>query len=181
MGRITFASYPRTSSTYVIDALVQAYPGCKEDGRWNMSYLGRHRIQPIRKDENVITVVRHPLDCCSSTIALEFVDDANGALDWYIRFMEATIARFDEIFVAKFEDTIADINKVIADYAAKFHLEVPQKVDPSKLDKNQVSLDLTDAKTAVQNDTLYPLAVELYEKVISLLNDNPNYRTSWGG
>jgi hypothetical protein len=181
VGRITFASFPRTSSTYVIEALLQAYPGCREDGRWNMSHLGRHRIQPIRKDENVITIVRHPLDCCSSTIALEFVEDANGALDWYIRFMQATIARFDEIFVAKFEDVITDVNKVIANYAAKFNLDTPQTVDTNKLNKNEVAVDSTDAKVAVQNDSLYPLAVELYEKVISLINDNPNYRASWGG
>lgn len=146
-----------------------------------MSHLGRHRIQPIRTAENVITIVRHPLDCCAPTVALNFVETANGALDWYIRFMEATIARFDEIFVAKFEDTTTDINKVIADYATKFNLEAPQQVDPDKLNKNQVDVDSTDAKTAIQNDPLYPKAVELYEKVISLINDNPNYRASWGG
>ena len=141
----------------------------------------RHRMTNLQEGTNTLTVVRHPLYACSSAMVKKIENNwANPSdiLSWYIRFMNVTLERFNDIYVAKFEDVINDVNSVIRNYSLRFNLSEPKTIEVSLLDKNVTEKPYTKEMKLIENEPNYTKAVELYERVIGLLNDYPNHGTS---
>ena len=122
MGGLICCAFPRTASTYLVESLKVAYPD-KE------IYHIFHKIEVLRKENNMITIIRKPEDAVASWLTKIDDTDIDGHLDWYNRFLKATLDRFNDIVILEFEEIVSDINIAISKCANFFRLEKPNYVD----------------------------------------------------
>ena len=119
MGRLNWDTFPKTGSSWLACSLELAYPASE-------IVWGGHRKTTLKKESNVITVVRNPLDSVSSAMVFFSKTDVEGLLDWYCRFTQEIIDSKHRIFATQFEDLISEPFKVVQAYAKRFELETPK-------------------------------------------------------
>ena len=171
MDRLICCSFPRTASTFLVESLRVAYPE-KE------IYHVFHKIEVLRKQPSMITILREPEYAVASWLTKINEKDIDGNLDWYNRFMKATINRFDEIVVLEFDDIINDVNKSIKKCQQFFNLEEPKYVD-SSLVIEKIKLEHINAYSSYKNIELieqikqskyYKDSFDYYQQVKSFIN-----------
>lgn len=167
-----FDNFPRSGTNFLSIALQTAFP------HYEIAW-GGHRIENIRTQERLITVVRHPRDCVPSWIECSDADHSfDEVLDWHERFMHATEQRFEEIFAVSFEQITSDLNKVMREYADRFSLRTPFLLDVSeimrRLEKefpNNSPRQLTAARKQlnleVTSSSKYEQSCAAYERVLN--------------
>lgn len=128
MDRLICCAFPRTASTYLTESLKVAYP------EKNIYHIF-HKIDILRKENNMITIIRKPEDAVSSWMTKINNTDIEGNLDWYNRFMIATLNRVDDIFITDFESIISDVNNVIQICKNYFSFKEPNIVDSNSIIK----------------------------------------------
>lgn len=126
MDRLNCVAFPRTASTFFTESLKVAYPDIE------IAHIF-HKIDVLRKQNNIITILRKPEDAIASWMTKICDDDIDGNLDWYNRFMIATIERFNDIYVTKFEDIVSDVNLVIQKCKDFYSLKEPNIVEPKSI------------------------------------------------
>jgi cellulose biosynthesis protein BcsQ len=122
LDKINFISFPRTATTYCCEAFKIALPNYH-------SQIIYHKIDSLKKEKNVVTVVRKPELAIRSTLEIYKKNDVDLYLDWYIEFMEETLNRLDDIFVTTFDEVTNDINKVINKYCMKKNIKNPHLIN----------------------------------------------------
>jgi hypothetical protein len=131
-----------------------------------------HKIDVLRKQNNVITILRRPEDAIASWLDMIDSKDIEGHLDWFNRFMIATIERKDLIYITEFNEVIADVNLVIDKYAKHYSFDKPAIVITETLLK-KMSLEYSDRLPSTDNKKLkkqivksknYGKSLDLYEK-----------------
>lgn len=91
---------------------------------------------PPHRDQAVVTIIRNPIDCLSSIVAMEYsavdnVEDlARGYISYYSDFYKE-IYNKAHISLA-FEDVISDINQAIADVCEPLRLSY-KTIDPDSI------------------------------------------------
>jgi hypothetical protein len=121
VARLNWDTFPKSGSQWLSTTLELSYPEYK-------IIWGGHRINTLRKEENVITVIRNPKDCISSYLVFFQKENPEKALDWYCRFMQGTIEFSERIFITKFEKITTQPKLVMTEYAKKFNLSNPKNV-----------------------------------------------------
>ena len=124
MDRLVCVAFPRTASTYLTESLKVAYPNIE------VAHIF-HKIDVLRKEKNIITILRKPEDTIASWMTKIDDNDIEGNLDWYNRFMVATLDRVDDIFITDFESITTDVNSVIQKCKNYYSLQEPNTVDSS--------------------------------------------------
>lgn len=165
MERLVCIAFPRTASTYLTEALRVAYP------KSQVSHVF-HKIDVLRHQQNIVTILRKPEDAIASWLKMIDSKDIEGHLDWFNRFMTATIERKDSIYITEFDDVVANVNLVIEQYAEHHSFEKPALVDTDILLKNMLAkypdrLPSTDnkiLKEKILKSKNYEKSLDLYEK-----------------
>jgi hypothetical protein len=124
LDRLVCVAFPRTASTYLTESLKVAYPNIE------VAHIF-HKIDVLRKEKNIITILRKPEDTIASWMTKIDDNDIEGNLDWYNRFMVATLDRVDDIFITDFESITTDVNSVIQKCKNYYSLQEPNTVDSS--------------------------------------------------
>ncbi len=124
MDRLKCVAFPRTASTFFTESLKVAYPSIE------VAHIF-HKIDVLRKEKNIITILRKPEDAIASWMTKIDSNDIEGNLDWYNRFMVATLDRVDDIFITDFESITTDVNSVIQKCKNYYSLQEPNTVDSS--------------------------------------------------
>ena len=165
MDRLVCVAFPRTASTYLTEALKVAYP------KSIVSHVF-HKIDVLRNQDKIITILRKPEDAVASWLKKVDSKDIEGHLDWFNRFMIATIERKDSIYITEFEHVIADVNSVIEQYAKYYSFDKPALVDTDTLLKDMElkysdtvpSTDNKELKDQIVNSKGYDKSLAFYEK-----------------
>lgn len=126
MDTINFISFPRTATTYCCEAFKYAIPT-------HNSQIIYHKINSLKKEKNVITILRQPDFAISSTLLLYKKENIVEHLDWYIEFMKVILDRFDKIFVTTFEQVINNVNDVIKIYCSIHKINNYKKINTKTL------------------------------------------------
>lgn len=126
MDRLNCIAFPRTASTFLTQSLKVAYPNIE------VTHIF-HKIDVLRKEKNIITILRKPEDAIASWMTKIDDNDIEGNLDWYNRFMVATLDRIDDIFITDFESITTDVNSVIQKCRSYYSLQEPNKVNPDSI------------------------------------------------
>ena len=124
MDRLNCVAFPRTASTFLTQSLKVAYPNIE------VAHIF-HKIDVLRKEKNIITILRKPEDAIASWMTKIDDNDIEGNLDWYNRFMVATLDRVDDIFITDFESITTNVNSVIQKCKSYYSLQEPNTVDSS--------------------------------------------------
>jgi len=165
MDRLVCVAFPRTASTYLTEALKVAYPESI------VSHVF-HKIDVLRNQDKIITILRKPEDAVASWLTRVDSEDIEGHLDWFNRFMIATIERKDSIYITEFENVITDVNSVIEQYAKYYSFDKPALVDTDILLKDMElaysdrlpSTDNKKLKDQIVNSKGYDKSLGLYEE-----------------
>ena len=157
MDRLICVAFPRTASTYLTDALKIAYP---DKDIWHIF----HKIEVLRKESNIITILRKPEDAISSWLTKVDETDIEGHLDWYNRFMLATLSRISEVFITTFEAIVSDVNAVIAKCAEFYSLETPRLVDIGNI--KHLSTSNNSLREKILQSANYLESLNLYKQVL---------------
>jgi hypothetical protein len=165
MDRLVCIAFPRTASTYLTEALRVAYP------KSQVSHVF-HKIDVLRHQKNVVTILRKPEDAIASWLKMTDSKDIEGHLDWFNRFMIATIERKDSIYITEFDNVITDVNSVIDQYARYYSFDKPTLVDMDTLLKDMLlqypdrlpSTDNKKLKDQIVNSKGYDKSLGLYEE-----------------
>jgi hypothetical protein len=163
MDRLICAAFPRTASTYFTEALKVAYPE-KE-----IQHIF-HKIEILRKESNVITIIRKPEDAIASWLTKIEATDIEDNLDWYNRFMVATLNR-EDIFVTDFDSVISDVNAVIYQLRDFYSLDKSEFVDSEAI-METLKKDYPDRLSKTKNSKLRDQVLKSpsYEKSLDLYN-----------
>ena len=168
MDRLNCIAFPRTASTFLTESLKVAYPSIEIIHVF-------HKIDVLRKDNNIITILRKPEDAIASWLVKINDNDIDGNLDWYNRFMLATLDRINDIFITDFNSIISDFNTVIQKCKDFYSLPNPEYVNqkdivehlrnnyPDRISKER-NLILCDEIRKSKN---YLQSLELYNQVNS--------------
>jgi hypothetical protein len=170
LDRLICCAFPRTASTFLTESLKVAYPNTE------VAHIF-HKIDVLRKEKNIITILRKPEDAIASWITKIDSNDIEGNLDWYNRFMIATIERKDSIYITEFNDVIADVNSVIDQYARYYSFDKPALVDTDTLLKNMLlqypdrlpSTDNKKLKDEIVKSKNYQKSLSLYKEAATLV------------
>ena len=165
MDRLVCAAFPRTASTYFTESLRVAYPQAD-------IFHSFHKIEILRKESNVVTIIRKPEGAVASWLTKLSEQDIEANMDWYDRFMIATLDRFDDIFVTDFDSVIFDVNAVIQECQEFYSLDEPKAVDAKEIVKH-LKKNFPDRISKEQNLTLQKKIIESssYGKSIDLFNE----------
>lgn len=164
MDRLICAAFPRTASTYFTESLKVAYP--KAD-----IFHSFHKIEILRKESNIVTIIRKPEGAVASWLTKLNEEEIEANLDWYDRFMIATLNR-DDIFVTDFDSVIFDVNAVILECQEFYSLDEPKTVDTKEIVKH-LKKNFPDRISKEQNLALQKKVIESpsYGKSIDLFNE----------
>jgi hypothetical protein len=121
MGRLAWDTFPRTGTAWLGRCLESAFP------HYTLEW-GGHRATTLRKGNNVISTLRHPLPAISSYAEHFGFWDFDGLLEWYSRFTQTQIEQRDRIFVTLFDDIVSRPDWVLERYATRFSLTDRQPV-----------------------------------------------------
>ena len=172
VARLVYDTFPKSGTAWLGTALRHSFPNDE------IAWTGHRRIS-LKKEENVITVIRNPLDTVSSGMVFFGYEDATKVLDWYSRFTQGIIESSNRIFIAKFEELTTDPNSIMTAYAKKFNLVNPvatdkeliwqetQKTHPAHLPSEETEAR-TEAKKMTLASPLLEKANELYEQAFLL-------------
>jgi hypothetical protein len=171
LDRLVCVAFPRTASTYLTESLKVAYPNIE------VAHIF-HKIDVLRKEKNIITILRKPEDAIASWITKIDDNDIEGNLDWFNRFMIATIERKDSIYITEFDDVITDVNSVIEQYAKYYSFDKPALVDTDIVFKNML-LEYSDRLPSTSNKNLKDKIVKSkdYQKSLSLYEEAKAFAT----
>lgn len=126
MDRLICVAFPRTASTFLTESLKVAYPNIE------VAHIF-HKIDVLRKEKNIITILRKPEDAIASWMTKINDNDIEGNLDWYNRFMVATLNRLNDVFITNFESITTDVNSVIQKCRNYYSLQEPNNVNPDSI------------------------------------------------
>ena len=172
MGRLVCIAFPRTASTFLTESLKVAYPDI------DIFHIF-HKIDVLRKEKDIITILRKPEDAIASWMTKIDSTDIEGNLDWYNRFMVATLDRVDDIFITDFESIVTDVNSVINKCKDFYSLPEPNSVNSNDIVK-MLEQELPDRISKSQNTLLqkeitlsnsYSKSLEYYNKVAYIINN----------
>jgi len=122
MARLVWDTFPRSGSAWLAHTLRLSFP--HSEIIW-----GGHRIATLRKESNVITCIRSPLNAVPSATLFFRKDNPEGMIDWYCRFIEGAIKNSERIFISSFDEIIYNPSEVMSRYAKRFF--IPHYVDVS--------------------------------------------------
>jgi hypothetical protein len=146
LDRLICCAFPRTASTFFTESLKVAYSNIE------IAHIF-HKIDVLKKEKNIITFLRKTEDAFSSWMTKIDSNDIEGNLDWYNRFMIATLDRVKDICIVDFESITSDVNLAIQICRNYYSLPQPNIVD-SVVIVEKIKTEFPDRYSFQQNNSL---------------------------
>lgn len=181
---LRICGFPRSGNTFSFYSMQSAFQ--------NNNYIIKrsHNITDLDKN-NVFTPIRNPLDAAAAlsvfgnkdfhpqnlsvdlhdVFGLDINNIAESSIVLYLEFYEKVLKRINNIYIAKFEDIVNDINQEFSAYSTKFNLSKNKNILISDEYQHKTRKNYDHIKNEILNNKLFIDALSVYDEIISIPKD----------